>query len=98
VHTGDNGIIERGQLETALHALADATRVIVAVPYVPREWQADNRATIEAVAARYPNVTLMPWDVTAKEHPEYLWNDGIHLTPTGEQVYADMVTAAAVKP
>jgi peptidoglycan/LPS O-acetylase OafA/YrhL len=95
IHTGDNGIIERSQLETALRALHNTRRVIVAVPYVPRDWQSDNVATVEAVASRFSNVQLMPWETIARAHPEYLWTDHIHLTPTGEHAYANLVAHSA---
>ena len=98
LHTGDNGVVERSQLDAALSALSGAARVIVAIPYVPRDWQGDNHATIESVAGRYPNVTLMDWDSVAQSHPGYLWSDSIHLTPTGEHAYTALVADAAVVP
>lgn len=98
IHTGDNGVISRSQLASTLGALSKAVRVIVALPYVPREWQSDNHAIIESMAGAYPNVRLMDWETVARAHPEDTWSDGIHLTPSGEQVYAEMVAAAASAP
>jgi peptidoglycan/LPS O-acetylase OafA/YrhL len=95
IHTGDNGVISRSELAAALHALSGAIRVILAVPYVPREWEADNLSTVASVVGSYPNVRLLPWDAVARHHPEYLWSDSIHLTPTGERAYAQLVASAA---
>jgi hypothetical protein len=69
--------------------------VILAVPYVPRGWEADNLSTVASVVGSYPNVRLLPWDAVARHHPEYLWSDSIHLTPTGERAYAQLVASAA---
>ena len=96
IHTGDNGIISRSELDAALHALSGATRVILAVPYVPREWEADNLSTVASVVGSYPNVRLLPWDTVARSHPEYLWSDSVHLTPTGEHAYAKLVASTAI--
>ena len=97
LHTGDNGIVSRSQLDDTLAALSKAMRVIVAIPYVPRPWQADNAATIQSVAGHYPNVRLMNWSGAARAQPDYLWSDGVHLTPTGESAYTALVTATAIE-
>jgi len=97
VHTGDNGVISRTQLAAALSALSHAARVVLAVPYVPRPWQDGNRAVVQSIAGEYRNVTLMDWADVTRSHPDLVWADGIHLTPTGERVYASMVAAAAVR-
>lgn len=96
VHTGDNGVINGDQLRAALDALDHAARVVLAVPYVPRPWEDANRSIIESVAGHYPNVVLLPWATAVLSHPDLVWSDGIHLTPTGEAAYADEVAAAAV--
>jgi peptidoglycan/LPS O-acetylase OafA/YrhL len=96
IHTGDNGIISKDELTSALQALHGAARVILVEPYVPREWQSDNLQIIQSMAGGFSKVILMPWGATAQAHSEYLWDDGIHLTPTGERAYTDMVATAAV--
>lgn len=96
LHTGDNGVIDRAQLDSAISALSGAARVVLAVPYVPREWQAANRSSTLSVATRHRNVTLMAWDQAARSHPGYLGPDGIHLTPSGEHAYASLVAAVSI--
>jgi peptidoglycan/LPS O-acetylase OafA/YrhL len=96
LHTGDNGVISRTQLEAALSALAGAARVVVAMPSVPRPWQEGNRSIIAAVVAEHPNVVLLDWAATARSHPDFLWSDGIHLTASGERGYAFRVALAAI--
>ncbi len=96
VHTGDNGVINRAQLTSALTALSHAARVVLAVPYVPRPWQEGNSQTIASFAGQFHNVVLMDWASVVRSHPEFVWTDGIHLTPTGERAYAAMVARAAV--
>jgi peptidoglycan/LPS O-acetylase OafA/YrhL len=96
IHTGDNGVISRTQLASALGALSRAARVVLAVPYVPRSWQDDNRATVDSLAGHYRNLVLMDWDSAVHEHAGFLWSDGVHLTSTGEHAYATLVAAASV--
>ena len=53
--------------------------------------------SVQSIAGEYRNVTLMDWADVTRSHPDLVWADGIHLTPTGERVYASMVAAAAVR-
>ncbi len=96
IHTGDNGLINRQQLGSALSALTHSARVVLAMPFVPRPWQDDNRKTVESVAAHFPQTALLDWVGAARGHPEYVGSDGIHLTSSGEHAYARLVAAAAV--
>jgi peptidoglycan/LPS O-acetylase OafA/YrhL len=96
IHTGDNGVISRSQLSSALDALSTAARVVLAVPYVPRTWQDSNHGLVASVAGDYRNVVLMDWAGAVQAHPGDVGSDGIHLTATGERAYAAMVAEAAV--
>ncbi|TMK46543.1 MAG: acyltransferase [Actinobacteria bacterium] len=43
---------------------------------------------------RHPNVALLDWNTAASAHPEWLWNDGIHLRPAGAAAYRDLILDA----
>jgi peptidoglycan/LPS O-acetylase OafA/YrhL len=95
IHTGDNGVISRSQLRSALDALSAAARVVLTVPYVPRPWQDSNQRLVGSFAGDYRNVELMDWAGAVQAHPGNVGSDGIHLTATGERAYAAMVADAA---
>lgn len=44
--------------------------------------------------ARWPNLTVLKWQVAANSHPEYIGTDGVHYTPVGQKAYANFVTSA----
>jgi hypothetical protein len=49
------------------------------------------------VASGYPNVRLVDWDRVSKDRPELFAPDGVHLSPTGSDVYVDLVLTVLVK-
>ncbi len=95
LHTGDNGVIPEDELRTALGDLSHALRVVLVSPRVPREWMQHNRDLLASVAPDFPNVVLMDWEVDASSHPNYFYDDGIHLASAGMAAYAHLVAAAA---
>jgi hypothetical protein len=40
---------------------------------------------------RYPNTVLVDWNAASAGHPEFFWDDGIHLRPAGAQAYAHLI-------
>jgi peptidoglycan/LPS O-acetylase OafA/YrhL len=92
LHIGTNGTIDPGALDAMLARLA-GRRVIMLDVHVPRPWQdLNNRILIEAARA-HPKVRLVDWNAAATAHPEWLWDDGIHLRPGGAAAYRALVVA-----
>lgn len=54
-------------------------------------WQFENRTVMERAAEKYDTLTLIDWDAASRDHPEYFYADGIHLTPQGRIAYADLI-------
>jgi lysophospholipase L1-like esterase len=98
IHMGNNGTLSRRQFDEIMGLLSGARRVIILNNKVPRAWQDSNNNVITEGARRYPNVVLIDWVAASAEHPEYFWNDGIHLRPNGAQVYADLIARAVAAP
>jgi hypothetical protein len=46
---------------------------------------------LSAAAARYPNLDIVDWNATVVSHPEFVYADRIHLTPTGQAAMASLV-------
>jgi lysophospholipase L1-like esterase len=98
LHAGDNGLIDPAQLTRALGDLSSARVVLVLNlhldPYAD-PWQRPNNATIQRVVPKFRNAHIVDWDALAGAHRDWLYPDGIHLTPDGAIGYARMVAAAA---
>ncbi len=93
VHLGTNGPITAGQLDAMLRVLV-GHRVLFLNAHEPRWWQQQVNDTLRAGVARWPGTTLLDWDAAGAAHPEWFWNDRIHLRPLGAQGYADLVATA----
>ena len=98
IHTGNNGIISPDQLRTTLAALRDRTRVVLVTDRVPRDWQDPNNATITGVAKGFRNVVVLDWHTLSAGRNDWLYSDGLHLTPAGARAYARLVRRALTSP
>jgi peptidoglycan/LPS O-acetylase OafA/YrhL len=88
VHLGTNGSIPEGQLDDMLRLLAGVKRVVLVNTRVERPWEQRDNDTIAAALARYPNAVLLDWYSAASQHPEYLAQDGVHLSEAGQGYYS----------
>ena len=84
---GNNNALTREQTQAIFEAIKDQPRIIVINTAVPRPWREGNNALIAEIAARYSNVTIVDWNSISEGHPEYFAPDGVHLLPTGVDVY-----------
>ncbi|HEU4676917.1 MAG TPA: acyltransferase family protein [Motilibacteraceae bacterium] len=94
LHTGSNGPIKRSELEALLAELADRRRVVLVDDHVPRAWERPNEKVIAAAAAAHPNVVVAHWNALASAHPDWLYDDGIHVRPGHQADYAALVARA----
>ncbi|MGV1004409.1 MAG: acyltransferase family protein [Candidatus Nanopelagicales bacterium] len=95
VHTGNNGIVTAAQLEEILTSLAAVPRVVLVNTNVPRAWSAPNNKRIAAAAEQHPNVRLVDWYKISVDHSTFFSDDGVHLSWTGAQAYAQVIAEAA---
>lgn len=96
VHAGNNGTFSPEQLDQTMRFLADIPRVVVLNDKVPRPWEAPNNDRFAAGLAKYPNVVSVDWHAAAQGHPEYFYDDGIHLRPEGADAYARLIVDAVM--
>jgi hypothetical protein len=94
VHMGTNGIVTTGEFDQMMSFLKDVPRVVIVNLRVPRRWEAPDNAVLAAEVARYPNTVLLDWHTQGNAHPEWFYDDGIHLKPDGAAAYADLVAQA----
>ncbi|SIS92628.1 acyltransferase family protein [Alicyclobacillus vulcanalis] len=91
---GTNGPFTKQQLVSVLQSLGPVQKIVLVNTRVPRPWQNAVNQTLAEVAATYPHVVLVNWYQASAGHPEYFWQDGVHLNPTGAMVYAKLVAQA----
>ena len=84
---GNNNSLTREQTVAIFEAVKNQRQIIVVNTAVPRPWREGNNALIAEIAAQYPRVTVVDWNSISEGHPEYFAPDGVHLVPTGVDVY-----------
>jgi peptidoglycan/LPS O-acetylase OafA/YrhL len=91
---GNNGVLNRSDVEAIFEVVKDQSQVIVVNAAVDRPWRDGNNALVAEIAKQYPAVTLIDWSAISAGHPEYFAPDGIHLVPTGVAVYVQEILSA----
>jgi len=66
-------------------------KVLVFNVKAPRPWEAAVNDTIATEVKKFKNAVLIDWNAIGNAHPEYFYDDAIHLRPEGRQAYADLV-------
>jgi lysophospholipase L1-like esterase len=98
VQLGTNGTIDPGDLDRMMGLLSDRQKVVLVNAKVPRPWEQQVNDTLAAAASKYKkNTVLLDWHGYGGAHPEFFYDDGIHLRPDGAAAYAQFVSQA-VKP
>jgi hypothetical protein len=83
----------RDRIDQAMAILNGVPRVIWLDQREFAAGRAQMNAELRAAVARYPNLDVVDWNAAVAAHPEYVYSDGIHLTPTGQDGMADLVRA-----
>ena len=91
IHMGTNGIVQEADLKPILEALSDRDRVVVVNVRVPRVWMKPTNEMIASLVTQFPNVRLADWNAVSKGHKGYFAPDGVHLTKTGADVFANLI-------
>jgi hypothetical protein len=90
---GTNGTITDGHMAALQPLLADRQRVIFLNLKVPRSWEAGDNAVIQEWVPKFGNAVLINWNGEGSLHPEYFYEDHIHLNTAGRTRYADLIAA-----
>ncbi len=91
ISLGDNGWISGSMLDQAMQVLRSERLVAFVNLKEPRDWEAHDNAMLAATARKYPNVEVVDWHGASENHPEYFWDDAIHLRPAGAMAYARLL-------
>ncbi|MFE1243052.1 acyltransferase family protein [Fictibacillus sp. NPDC058756] len=88
IELGANGPLEDKKLASLIEQIGTDRDIYFITTRVPKPWQQEVNDTIKDVAVNYKNVTVVDWFSVSESHPEYIGNDGVHLTLTGAKEYA----------
>jgi peptidoglycan/LPS O-acetylase OafA/YrhL len=92
VHLGTNGSFSQNTLDQMMTILADVPVVIAVTGKADRGWIAGNNAMLRALPARFPNTTVLDWEVLGPLCPgDCFYDDNIHLTQAGQDYYAGLI-------
>lgn len=91
---GTNGAVRDESYVQALIDAAGKRPVYFVTIRCPYPQQDSNNQLFRDVASKNKNVGIIDWLGASDGHPEYLYDDGIHLTPSGRDAYAALIRAA----
>jgi hypothetical protein len=94
IHLGNNYTFTPQQVDDIMRVLAGVQKVVFVNVKVPRSWEAGTNATLAAVPGKYVRAALVDWHAASVNHPEYFWEDGMHLRPEGATVYARLIAGS----
>ncbi len=94
VQLGTNGAIDPAEFDRMMGILSDRTKVVIINAKVPRAWEGQVNDTLAAGVKKYKNAVLLDWHGYASQHPEFFYDDGVHLRPDGAAAYAQFVAQA----
>jgi hypothetical protein len=96
VQLGTNGEVNPADFDRMMALLKDARRVVIINAHVGRAWEGQVNDELAAGVRQHPNTVLLDWHGYGAAHPEFFYDDGIHLRPNGAQAYAQFVAKALV--
>jgi len=99
VHAGDNVPFTDEQFDEVMGLLEDVPEVLIVNVKVPRPWEESNNEVLADGVRRYPDkAVLVDWNAASAGRPELFVEDGIHLQPEGQRVYAELIAAQLKAP
>jgi lysophospholipase L1-like esterase len=94
VHLGNNGSATPEQLDRLMAQLSGVQRVVLITANAPRPWRDAVNDRFSNLAADHPNITVLDWRAVVEHEDGLIGSDGVHLTPTGAQRLAELVSSA----
>jgi peptidoglycan/LPS O-acetylase OafA/YrhL len=94
VQLGTNGTVDPAAFDDMMQICAGARRVVIVNAKVPRPWEDQVNGTFSDGVKRYKNAVLLDWHTIGGAHPEYFWDDAIHLRPEGAAAYAELIAGS----
>jgi lysophospholipase L1-like esterase len=93
VQLGTNGTIDPDDFQRMMQILKNTKRVVIINAKVPRPWEEEVNQVLGDGVKQYKNSVLVDWHRAGGDHPEWFYDDGLHLRPDGAAAYAELVAA-----
>jgi hypothetical protein len=90
---GADPAVWRDRVDRALAILDGVPKVIWLSQAVFADGRDAMNAELTAAVTRFPNLEVVDWAGAVAARPDFVYGDGIHLTPVGQQAMADLVRA-----
>jgi lysophospholipase L1-like esterase len=97
VQLGTNGTVDPGDFDRLMGILGDRQKVVIINAKVPRPWEQQVNDTFAAGVEKYSNAELLDWHDYGGAHPEFFYDDGLHLRPEGAEAYSRFVAQAVAQ-
>jgi hypothetical protein len=91
IHLGTNGAITNDLFDQIMRAIGPGHTVYFLTARVPRLWETEVNATLDAGPSRWPNAHVLQWRGFAGCHDDWFVQDGFHLRTEGQHNYANFV-------
>ncbi|MGN6711174.1 hypothetical protein [Anaerocolumna jejuensis] len=92
VALGTNGTFSESMGQKLLDAIGSKRTVYWVTAYGKSlYWQEDVNRMIERLVKKNKNLNIIDWASVASEHPEWFYDDGIHLNSEGQTGYANFI-------
>ena len=89
---GTNGTLTSDEVESSLELIGDNHSILWVNNYCPEDsWQDSNNAYLQEIAQSHKNVTIVDWYSLISQHPEWLYEDGVHPNEDGQVQYAQLI-------
>jgi peptidoglycan/LPS O-acetylase OafA/YrhL len=89
IELGANGPLSDKKMCVLIEHIGTERDVYMITTRVPKPWQQEVNETIKNVAGNYKNVKVVDWFTFSESHLKYIGNDGVHLTLSGAEAYAE---------
>jgi peptidoglycan/LPS O-acetylase OafA/YrhL len=91
IQLGNNGPVYSDQLNAIRQALAGVDHVYFVNVEVPRSWQSEVNGELSSFVDGWPQAKVIDWYDTVQADMTY---DGIHLNPSGQTAYTNLLRTA----
>jgi peptidoglycan/LPS O-acetylase OafA/YrhL len=89
IELGANGPLSDKKMTALIEQIGTDRDIYMITTRVPKPWQQEVNETIKSVAGNYKNIKVVDWFSFSESHLEYIGNDGVHLTLSGAEAYAE---------
>lgn len=95
VALGSNGSFSQNTGQEVLDAIGSDCTIYWSIPYGKYlYYQADIARILDDLAKENENLTILDWPGAAEKHPEWFYDDGMHLNESGQEGYAAFLLEA----